>query len=399
MDLARPLGVVTPTLDGDVLAALALVETAFTVGQLHRVLPEYSEDGIRRVLHRLTGQGIVTSDRAGNAYLYRLNRAHLAAEPIGALARLRATFLDLIEKMLATWDPAPVYGAVFGSAARSTMRAESDIDLLLVRPDTGDHAKWEDLVITLTASITEWTGNDTRVLEFTESEVRHAGREEPVLADVRDHGLTVAGSAAWLAQALKPTEDLMARIDPVQPPYPPEIAERLAAMMPPGVPPILLFRTFVRNLPMATAMGGWGGYELSKRLSLPMRDREIIIDRTCARCGCEYEWGVHVAFFAERVGLSAQQITSLTRGAASDPCWTQERDRLLIEAADALHDCADIGDDLWARLAGFFTDEQLLDLLMLCGWYHAISFTANGARVGYEDGAPRFADVLATRSA
>ena len=124
----------------------------------------------------------------------------------------------------------------------------------------------------------------------------------------------------------------MSRIDPVQPPYPPEVAERLAAMMPPGVPPILLFRTFVRNLPMTTALGGWGGYELSKRLSLSLRDREIVIDRTCARCGCEYEWGVHVAFFAERAGLSAKQITSLTHGTASDPCWNEERDRLLIEA-------------------------------------------------------------------
>ncbi len=64
-----------------------------------------------------------------------------------------------------------------------------------------------------------------------------------------------------------------------------------------------------------------------------------------------------------------------------------------IEAADALHDSADIGEDLWHRLAGLFREEQLLDLLMLAGWYHAISFTANGARVACEDGAPRFTDV------
>ena len=183
------------------------------------------------------------------------------------------------------------------------------------------------------------------------------------------------------------------RIDPVQPPYPPEVAERLDAMMPPGVPPIALFRTMVRNLPMTTAMGGWGTYELSKRLSLSMRDREIVIDRTCARCQCEYEWGVHLLFFAERTGLSAPQITSLTHGAASDPCWTDERDRMLIEAADALHDSADLDDELWHRMTQVFTGEQLLDLLMLAGWYHAISFAANAARVPAEDNAPRFADV------
>ena len=185
----------------------------------------------------------------------------------------------------------------------------------------------------------------------------------------------------------------MTRIDPVEPPYPPQVAERLEAMMPPGVPPILLFRTFVRNLPMTAAMSGWGGYELSRRLSLSLREREIIIDRTCARCGCEYEWGVHVTFFAGRAGLSGPQITSLTHGSAGDPCWADERDRLLIEAADALHDSASIADDLWHRLAQIFSDGQLLDLTMLAGWYHAISFTANAAGVAREERAPRFAEV------
>ncbi len=102
---------------------------------------------------------------------------------------------------------------------------------------------------------------------------------------------------------------------------------------------------------------------------------------------------MHVTFFADRAGLSSAQISSLTHGSAADSCWAADRDRLLIEAADALHDCAHIGDELWARLAVVFRAEQLLDLLMLAGWYHAVSFAANGARVSGEDGAPRFADV------
>ncbi len=185
----------------------------------------------------------------------------------------------------------------------------------------------------------------------------------------------------------------MSRITPTAPPYAPDVAARLDSMMPPGAPPIALFRTFVRNMPMTDAMRAWGGYELSKQLSLTMRDREVLIDRTCARCECEYEWGVHVAFFAERVGLTAAQVTSLAHGGAHDACWTDGRDRLLIRAADGLHDRADIDDDLWAELAAELSEIELLDLLMLCGWYHAISFTANAARVPREPGAPRFADV------
>ncbi len=183
------------------------------------------------------------------------------------------------------------------------------------------------------------------------------------------------------------------RIEPLESPYEPEVDARLRAMMPRGADPIALFRTFAKNLPMAEAMGPWGGYELSRRLSLSMRDREILIDRTTARCACEYEWGVHVAFFAERVGLTPAQITSLTYGGGDDPCWEAERDRLLIRAADDLHDHAEIGDDLWAALTAELEDRQLLDLTMLCGWYHAISFTARSARVPLEPGAPHFADV------
>jgi hypothetical protein len=185
----------------------------------------------------------------------------------------------------------------------------------------------------------------------------------------------------------------MPRIVPMEPPYQAEVAGQLEAMMPPGVPPISLFRTFVRNLPMASSMTTWGSYELGKRLSLSMRDRETVIDRTCARCGCKYEWGVHVAYFADRVGLTAAQVTSLTHGRSSDECWLDARDRLLIDAVDALHDTARIDDRLWVRLATALADHEVLDLLMLTGWYHAISFTANGVQVDLEAGAPRFDDV------
>ena len=185
----------------------------------------------------------------------------------------------------------------------------------------------------------------------------------------------------------------MSRIEPLTPPYEPPAAGLLEAMMPSGTPPIGLFRTFARNLPMTAAMTGWGRYELGRELSLTMRDREVLVDRTCARCGCESEWGVHVLFFAARVGLTPAQVTSLAHGSADDPCWEDARDRLLVRAADALHDEADLDDGLWRDLAEEFSEVELLDLLLLCGWYHAISYAARATRVELEPGAPRFADV------
>jgi alkylhydroperoxidase family enzyme len=183
-----------------------------------------------------------------------------------------------------------------------------------------------------------------------------------------------------------------ARIAPLSPPYEPAVGAQLAKMMPPGIEPIGLFRTFARNLPMATALGPWGGYALSKRFSLSLRQREIVIDRVCARCGCEYEWGVHIAFFADAAGLTTAQQHSVTHGSATDACWDQP-DALLIEMVDSLHDTSDVDDALWQRAAQTFTAEQLLDILMLSGWYHAISYTARATRVALEPGAPRLVDV------
>src|SRR5207253_697060 len=108
----------------------------------------------------------------------------------------------------------------------------------------------------------------------------------------------------------------------------PRIAPADAALPAMG-PPINLFKLFARNLPMAEAMTGWGSYELSRRLSLSMRQRELVIDRVTARCGAEYEWGVHVASFARRVGFTPEQVASLTTGTPGDACWSADERAIL----------------------------------------------------------------------
>ncbi len=201
MDAQRPLAVVTPTLDGDVLAVFAQADASFTTGQLHRMLPRFSEDGIRKVLSRLSKQGIVTSERAGNAYVYRFNRDHLAAGPILELAQLRVTLLSRIEKRLSTWPYPPVYAAVFGSMARGTAATSSDVDLLLVRPDEVADDEWDARVAELASDISKWTGNDARPIEFTTNDLA-ARREERVFTEVLAKGLTVHGQRAWLQRQI-----------------------------------------------------------------------------------------------------------------------------------------------------------------------------------------------------
>src|SRR4029450_1284312 len=113
-------------------------------------------------------------------------------------------------------------------------------------------------------------------------------------------------------------------------------------MRPAAPPPIALFRLLARNPRLAEAAHAMGRHQLSRSLTLGVRDRGILIDRTTARCGAGYELGVHVAIYAGRAGLTPEQVASLTSGTSTDACWTDERDRVLVEVADALHDGADL---------------------------------------------------------
>jgi predicted nucleotidyltransferase len=203
MQAQHPLSVVTPTLDGDVLTVLAQADAAFTPGQLRLLLDDYSTEGIRKVLQRLDVQGIVDAEHVGRAYQYRLNRDHLAAEPVIALANQRATLLHRITDHLESWSVRPLYGAVFGSTARGTMRPDSDIDIFLVRPDDADLDHWEQLTSELARLVTRWTGNDTRVLEMAETEVRTGADSDPVLSSIVEAGLAVAGHPLWLRQIVR----------------------------------------------------------------------------------------------------------------------------------------------------------------------------------------------------
>src|SRR5512146_3033349 len=114
---------------------------------------------------------------------------------------------------------------------------------------------------------------------------------------------------------------MSARVTPLEPPSPEPVQAALDRIMPAGVPPLALFRTLARNERVFLRLMAGG---LLDRGSITLREREIVIDRTCARCGCEYEWGVHVSFFAERVGLTPQQVTAIADG---DPAAFPERER------------------------------------------------------------------------
>jgi alkylhydroperoxidase family enzyme len=181
------------------------------------------------------------------------------------------------------------------------------------------------------------------------------------------------------------------RIAPLDPPYDPETAESLSKWMPPGskIEPLKLFRTLLRNPEISSRLRALGSGILGPRSSIAPREREILIDRTAALCGCEYEWGVHAAAFGEAVGLTPEALRATAGGTPANPAWS-ERDALLVRLADELHQTAHVSDALWKALAAQWNTAQLIELLIIAGMYHTIAYVANGAQVALEDWAARF---------
>lgn len=178
----------------------------------------------------------------------------------------------------------------------------------------------------------------------------------------------------------------MPRLAPLEPPYPDDLAAELAAMMPPDVAPLRLFRTLAHN---RRVLGRIRAGNLLDRGSLERPERELAILRTTARCGSEYEWGVHVAFFARRFGLCEAKIAGTRLWSGADPRWSA-REGAIVRLADALHEQARVGDDLWREVSAHFEPDQVVELLVLVGFYHTISFVTNALAIEPEAFGERF---------
>lgn len=180
------------------------------------------------------------------------------------------------------------------------------------------------------------------------------------------------------------------RITPLSPPWSADVKAGFDAIMPPGIEPLILFRT------LAASPRAWARFRAGALLDkgpLDLRAREIVILRTCALTGCEYEWGVHVSLFARAAGLDRAQIAATLvqpGGHAAGP-WT-EADRALLAAADALHDRSALSDTEYGALAAVFAPDQIIEALMLAGYYRTVSYICGGLALPLEPFAARFAD-------
>ncbi len=183
------------------------------------------------------------------------------------------------------------------------------------------------------------------------------------------------------------------RIEPLTPPYAPDVEASLRKWMPKeaAVEPLALFRTIARHPALSDRLRHLGAFFLGHG-ALPLRIRELVILRTTARCGAEYEWGVHVSAFGAVAGLDASMIDATVRAAPSGG----DLDALTLRAVDELHDDGTLSDATYHALAAHFDEHAILELLALTGFYHLVSFLAGAVRVEHEPWAARFPAVHAS---
>jgi len=131
---------------------------------------------------------------------------------------------------------------------------------------------------------------------------------------------------------------------------------------------------------------------LDKGSPLSLRQREIVILRTTANRNCEYEWGVHVAIFANAAGFSEAQIAATRVSAEDQDLWDVE-EQLLIRCIDQLCEKGAVENADLRYFQKSWSLEQQLEIMALCGAYHTVSFVANTARLAGEDFGARFPDV------
>lgn len=180
------------------------------------------------------------------------------------------------------------------------------------------------------------------------------------------------------------------RIAPLEPPYDPELEELLERWMPPGVDmePIALFRTLAVHPELASRARPLGAGILGKGLVDP-RLREVMIHRTCALTGAEYEWGVHAVAYGRPAGLTEEQLAATVSGHVGDDVWS-DSERAVIRLADELHRTSSISDELFGELKSNFGESEIIELCVISGWYHALSYVINAARLPLEPWAARF---------
>jgi predicted nucleotidyltransferase len=195
MDFVRPVEAIVPGAQGRVLAVMAETTAELNLRTISE-LSGVSQAQASRILPNLVKLGVLERREVPPSSLFRFVPEHVASRTILALARSTDTVLDELGDIASSLLVPPVSVIVFGSFARREVDAESDIDLLVVRPSEVDEddEKWASSMDQLHTDARRLTGNPIEVLEVSAGEAAALVKSRrPLWTDIRRDGRVVHG--------------------------------------------------------------------------------------------------------------------------------------------------------------------------------------------------------------
>jgi predicted nucleotidyltransferase len=196
MDVSRPYLAISPSIDTELLVAVAGSREARSGRRLAEEIGR-SRTGVQHVLDRLVDEGLIHRFEAGRAFLYTFNHDHLLANAVQQMAGARGELVHRLREVAGTWQIEPIHLSLFGSAARGDGDNESDIDLFIVRPGQiapEDH-QWRTQVDQLSDRVHAWTGNNAGIVEIEEARVPALRRRRPpALRELGRDAIDIAGT-------------------------------------------------------------------------------------------------------------------------------------------------------------------------------------------------------------
>lgn len=194
MNLAEPYDLVMPRATAEVLKVLIGAESAFSIRQVARIA-EISAPQALRVVNHESERGLVLVEQAGRSRMCRFNRDHLAANAVVELISLRERMIHAVGDEISSWTIEPIHSSLFGSAARGEGDLDSDLDVLIVRPQEESEHQWDEQKYASGLNLRKKTGNDISWFDVSLDELRTAKKaSEPILSEWKKEGILLTGS-------------------------------------------------------------------------------------------------------------------------------------------------------------------------------------------------------------
>ena len=201
VNLSAPLSDIASGIRGALLQALVRLERPVTRRQLAATAGVNAGHG-SKVIEDLVSHGLVTEMKVGRASLVALNREHLAAQSLVALAGLRGELIRRLRERMKQWPD--LSGAwLFGSVARGESDRDSDIDIVIVAADL-DSMDLHQRLTRLHADVASWTGNDLQIVEHSPSSwAALKTTRNPLVEQIRMDGIRLVDNDISLLERMR----------------------------------------------------------------------------------------------------------------------------------------------------------------------------------------------------